>query len=277
VIFLALFALPALAEPALWVAKSDGGATVHLFGTVHALKSDTNWETNKIDAAFDRSQELWIEADDDPMGVQALVVEQGFDRKHPLSIRLAPADMMRLEAAAHAAGLPGDALDSMQPWFAALTLQARRSREAGYDPANGADQKLKAKAVAAGKPVRAFETAVEQIHFLADLPRATAMKVLLSTLDETDDATNMIRTGIEAWSQGDLTVMDKELNGTTRAYGNLQAVLITNRNQAWADRITAWMKSHQGEIFVAVGAGHLVGHDSVQEALKARGIAVVRE
>ena len=144
-------------------------------------------------------------------------------------------------------------------------------------PANGADQKLKAKAVTAGKPVRTFETAVEQIHFLADLPRETAMKVLLSTLDETDDAINMIRTGIDAWSRGDLTVMDKELNGTTRAYGDLRAVLITNRNQAWAGRIAAWMKSHQGEIFVAVDAAHLVGHDSVQEALTARGIAVVRE
>src|SRR5881394_3304051 len=41
---LSLIALPAFAEPALWVAK-QGGATVYLFGTVHALKPELKWET----------------------------------------------------------------------------------------------------------------------------------------------------------------------------------------------------------------------------------------
>ena len=70
---LSVLAFPALAEPALWVA-TQGGATVYLFGTVHALKPETQWETPKIAKAFAESRELWLEADDaDPKTMQPIV------------------------------------------------------------------------------------------------------------------------------------------------------------------------------------------------------------
>src|SRR5205814_897209 len=86
---LSLIALPAFAEPALWVAK-QGGATVYLFGTVHALKPELKWETPKIARAFAESQELWLEADDaDAKTMQPIVAQLGIDRAHPLSSKLA--------------------------------------------------------------------------------------------------------------------------------------------------------------------------------------------
>ena len=151
---LSVLAFPALAEPALWAA-TQGGATVYLFGTVHALKPETQWETPKIAKAFAESRELWLEADDaDPKTMQPIVAELGLDRAHPLSSKVAPADLPRLDAAAKSAGLPGEAaLEPMQPWLAALTLAALPIVQAGYDPAKGVDNVLKAKAAAAGKPV----------------------------------------------------------------------------------------------------------------------------
>ena len=48
------------------------------------------------------------------------------------------------------------------------------------------------------------------------------------------------------------------------------------RNQAWAAALQAKLAG-SGVSFVAVGAGHLVGPDSVQAQLKKRGIEAVRQ
>src|SRR5262249_51748280 len=104
---LLLFALPALAEPALWVAR-QGDATVYLFPTVHALKPELKWETPKIEKAFAESREVWLEIEDpspDPKAIQPLLRELGFDEAHPLSTKLGAADVKRLDAAAKSAGL----------------------------------------------------------------------------------------------------------------------------------------------------------------------------
>jgi uncharacterized protein YbaP (TraB family) len=45
------------------------------------------------------------------------------------------------------------------------------------------------------------------------------------------------------------------------------------RNQTWAGKIIA-MLQQPGTIFIAVGAGHLAGPDSVQAQLQSRGITV---
>jgi uncharacterized protein YbaP (TraB family) len=231
---LSFLASSALAEPALWAAK-QGGATVYLFGTVHALKSDTQWWTPKIATAFDRSEELWIESEDDPVAVKALVVELGYDRRHPLSTKLTPTDVMRLEAAANAAGLPGEpALDGMEPWYAALTLSVEQRLRAGYEPANGADEKLKAMAAAAGKPVHAFETATQQINYFATLQRAVAVSLLHEMLDEKDPS-RMIGASVEAWLKGDLEAIDKGLN-SFRTHPDVYATIILNRSSNWVER-----------------------------------------
>ncbi len=57
--FLALFASPAHAEPAMWVVK-DADSIVYLLGTVHMMKPGFNWHSDKIDAAFESSDELWL-------------------------------------------------------------------------------------------------------------------------------------------------------------------------------------------------------------------------
>ena len=52
--------------------------------------------------------------------------------------------------------------------------------------------------------------------------------------------------------------------------------LLVQRNTDWAGQIQTLLAS-SGTAFIAVGAAHLVGDDSVQEILKDRGVAVTRE
>jgi uncharacterized protein YbaP (TraB family) len=48
-------------------------------------------------------------------------------------------------------------------------------------------------------------------------------------------------------------------------------LMIAKRNENWAQQLETLLKG-EGIAFVAVGSGHLVGRDSVQEKLAARGI-----
>ncbi|MGH7123912.1 MAG: TraB/GumN family protein, partial [Stellaceae bacterium] len=120
--------------------------------------------------------------------------------------------------------------------------------------------------------------AEQQMHFFADLPEARQVEMLRAVLDEVASGTAEVEEIMAAWEKADLATIDKDMNqDEAEKYPDLHAVLIVDRNLAWAAKIADWLKAGKGVTFLAVGAGHLVGRDSVQEVLKARGISVVRE
>ena len=273
-----VLATPALAHPALWAVK-DADTTIYLFGTVHLLPQDTDWHFPGLDKALADSQVLYVEiTDDDQANMTALVLRYGMDMAHPLSGLLTPFDRDRLERAARLADVPGGiaALNLMRPWLAALTLTVAPLTKAGLDPAEGVDRQLRAAMTKAGKPVRGLETAEQQIRFLADLPQAMQLAMLRSTLRDTDRATVDLNAIIEAWKAGDEAALARLENDLMRRETpELYQRLLVERNEAWAKRI-AGMLQQPGTLFIAVGAAHLAGPDSVQAQLARDGIGVQR-
>ena len=55
----------------------------------------------------------------------------------------------------------------------------------------------------------------------------------------------------------------------------LRQVLMAQRNARWAEWIEKRM-DQPGTVFIAVGAGHLAGKDSVETMLEAKGLEVDR-
>src|SRR3546814_6615463 len=68
---------------------------------------------------------------------------------------------------------------------------------------------------------------------------------------------------IAAWARGDVTALEELADDELKANPNVRKVLLTSRNARWADWIAKRMDT-PGTVFVAVGAGHLAGDDSVQ-------------
>lgn len=268
----------ALADPALWMAKSPT-ATVYLFGTVHVLPDGAEWHYPVLDEALASSGKLYVEEDDDaPLTMQMLVLEYGMDLQHPLSEKLDAADEVRLAAAAEAAGVAGGAatLNAMQPWLAALTISVAPIVKAGYNPKSGADKQLERAFTAAGKPIRAFETAEEQIKFFADLSPALQLDLLHNALDDYSKGPAQIKVLVRDWQAGNEAAIAAVVNGGMREhYPELYSVLLVDRNRDWAKQLQALLKQ-RGTAFVAVGAGHLAGPDSVQKQLAKLGIETER-
>jgi uncharacterized protein len=278
-LLLCLFASPVLAQPALWVVK-DADTTIYLFGTVHLLPHDTDWHFPALDQALAHSQALYVEiTDDDQANMTALVLRYGIDTAHPLASLLTPFDRERLDRAARLAAVPGGsaALNVMRPWLAALTLTVAPLTQAGLDPAEGVDKQLRAAMEKAGKPVHGLESAEQQIRFLADMSQALQLALLRSTLRDTDRATVDLKALIEAWKHGDDAAIARLENDLMRREEpQLYQRLLVERNATWAKQIDAMLKQ-PGTVFVAVGAAHLAGPDSLQAQLGKHGDTVQRQ
>lgn len=267
----------ALAAPGLWVAKS-GNATVYLFGTVHILRQGGDWESPEVAKAFAASSELWLEIPnaDDQAGATSLIREYGFDPQHPLSTKLSPEDRAKLDAAVKIAQLPrGEAaLEPMSPWLAALTLDDELLIHSGYDRNSGVELVLERQAAKQQKLVFGFETLDQQIRMFADLSPALQVEMLENSLDDFESGPRQLGELVDAWMKDDQATLAKLMVDEIKTpLPALYQVLLVSRNEAFADAIEDMLKK-PGVRFVAIGAGHLTGPDSVQAKLEQRGTPI---
>ena len=276
----ALFAsaFRAAAEPAIWVVNGPH-ATVYLFGTVHALDKDHTWRSPKIDAAIQQSQTLWLEIPnpDDAAALQPMMLQLGFDMAHPLSSKLTPDQLTKLRKAA--AVIPGGeaVLEPMKPWLAGMMISLAPVLQAGYEPESAVEFQLKPEFTNAGKPVKGFETAEQQIHYFADMPEKAQLDFLVSELDDSDKAVDQFKELMAAWYAGDTDKLEAVNNAELRQkHPELFQVLVVKRNQNFAAQIEQLLKG-EGVSFVAVGAGHMVGKDGLPAMLEKQGYKVSRE
>jgi uncharacterized protein YbaP (TraB family) len=265
------------ADPALWVVK-DEDTTIYLFGTVHVLKPGLSWFDEAVRKAFDASGELVLElpGTPDPATVQPILMKYGISTSGPTLTQKLPEDKRAPFTKAMAEfGVPQAAVDRFKPWLAGTQLSMLTLVKAGYDPKSGVEEALSSAAKAAGKPISGLETVEEQFGFLDSLPEPAQMAMLIDAIDKLDTAAGDFDKLVAAWSKGDAETLGALMNEGLRSSPELSKVLLADRNARWAD----WIKTRldqPGVVFVAVGAGHLAGSDSVQAMLKAREVKTRR-
>jgi uncharacterized protein len=264
------------ADPALWVVK-DADTTVYLFGTVHVLKPGLRWFDEGVKTAFDASDELVLElVAPDNAQMNALVMELGMNAKGPpLSSQLPPAEAAKLRAALPGFGMPADGLDHADPWLAATMLSVLPLRALGYDDNAGAEPVLTAEAKVSGKKITGLETARQQLGFFDALPPAVQRKLLVETIDDLPNAGAHVDQAVTAWRKGDADGLARLVNADMASAPELNQALLVRRNRNWAGWIARRMEK-PGTVFVAVGAGHLAGGESVQAELAKRGLKAER-
>jgi uncharacterized protein YbaP (TraB family) len=269
------------ADPAIWRVKGAHG-TLYLMGSVHIMKPNVKWESDKVLNALAASDVLYLEIAniDDTASAEPMVMQLGIDTAHPLSSKISKEDLALLEGAAKAAGLPGaEMFEPMRPWLVSMTLSVVPMLKAGYEPTSGIDLKLLAEAKAEQKPVKGFETMLEQMHIMADVPEAEQVKMLHKDLTELDQSTAEMNDIVVAWEHGDVEKIGKIDNDELATkYPEEYKRIVVDRNTKWVGTIDGLLKDPAtGTVFVAVGAAHLAGPDSVLKMLEKDGWVVERQ
>jgi uncharacterized protein len=269
-------------QPALWAVR-DADSTIYLYGTIHLVKPDSplgaNWGGPAARAAMAEATEVWTEIEMDKAKQEAmvpLVAKFGIDAANPLSKKLPAERAEQLKTITKALGAPEGAFDVMKPWLAALTIAVVPMVNAGYDPNDGIDKRLDAAARGAGKTMRWFETAEQQLTFLSGQSEALQLESLFDTMDEYEKGPAILDGMSAAWQIGDTEGLKANLVEEMKAeYPDMYKALFTDRNAAWVDTLSTELAG-SGVDFVAVGAGHMIGDDSVIAMLKAKGFKIER-
>jgi uncharacterized protein YbaP (TraB family) len=270
-------AAPSKVQPALWKV-SDADTTIYLFGTIHLLPKDLVWQSPKIDKAIRSSDTLMLETvlDPDPAKTAAILMQLGISPNLPPLLDRVPADKRAaLQKVVEKAGVPMAVLDKFETWAAALTLASAGLRDLKASSDYGAEKVLTARFAAVHKPVAGLETPTQQLGYFDALPEAAQRTFLASIADDDSDAEAEFDKMIAAWSAGDVKKIALTFDDELKLSPELSEAILRRRNANW----TAWIQARMakpGTVFMAVGAGHLAGPDSVEAMLAAKGIKAVR-
>ena len=202
--------------------------------------------------------------------MQALIRRLGGSTT-PLPARIGPAESARLTQALTSIGLDSHLLDADEPWLAGVRLSVLPLLRLGYSDDAGPETVL----ANYGRPHVGLETAAGQFGAFDRLSGPAQRRFLANIVAAVPDAGRDMEATIAAWARGDTAALARSTDGELAGTPELEIALVHDRNARWADWIAGRMRQ-PGTLFVAVGAGHLAGHDSLQVALAARGLRMER-
>jgi uncharacterized protein YbaP (TraB family) len=265
-------------HPALWK-LSKGPSTIYLFGTIHALPPHFEWETPQLRTALAQSDRLVLEAviDQDAGKSAAALMRIGMPGTPlpPLAERIAPKYRASLAGMIAKSAVPAETLNAMKTWAAGMVLFGTTVQSLGVSSADGVEERLKTQFRTTGKPIEGLETLEQQLGFFDTLTEPQQRDFLESVVDQKGDDAADFGKMLGAWSHGDEKGISASFDKDMKSSDVLRTVLIARRDQHWADAIVSRL-GQPGTQFVAVGAGHLVGPDSVQAMLAKLGYKAER-
>ena len=254
--------------PALWQVTSPAGQDAWLFGTVHALPADLDWGTPLLDDTFENAGVLVVEIANLDAAYGSSLISQlaTTPGQPPLPTRVDPDERPALRALMDDAGMDSEDFDDVETWAAALMLSG--AVRIG-DPGRGVDRTL----IAHADNIVGLETYGQQLALFDHLSEEAQSDLLHGVAEA--HAIQSEETMLTSWVTGDAEAMGEQVNLSLQDSPELRRVLLVDRNRNWTGQITRMIDAGQRP-FVAVGAGHLSGADSVVEMLEAAGYGTRR-
>jgi uncharacterized protein YbaP (TraB family) len=206
----------------------------------------------------------------DNAGAVQSMMAQAITPDYDIWSKLAAQAAAKFRAQVSKCHLSDEMVAHFRPWFAAILPTMCVLLENGGSgfsvAASSPEMALLAHARDAHKSVAYFETAEEQIGYLSGASEAVQIKELESAIDDGDRSAADLDQMETAWLTGDVA-------GTARIVAEAKAqgadfydLMFTQRNRRFAAKIAEFLRG-SNTVFVAIGAGHLAGPDSVQAQL----------
>lgn len=128
------------------------------------------------------------------------------------------------------------------------------------------------------KEIRFLEgTRAVLLKAISNLPEDTHVKMLVTTAQQLKKNPEPGSEAAAVWLDGDVIRLGELFHGPGQwADDVVYDALVVKRNRNWVQDIEATMANEKGVFLYVVGAGHVLGEDSLIEILKGRGIRVVR-
>ena len=263
----------------LWSVQTQSNQ-FYLLGSLHVLKQDAYPLSAAIEKAYSDSQKIVFETDIAAMhepATQAKMLEFGlYPEGQTLLQNLAAGTRQMLEKKMTELGLPLEQFSRFKPWLMALTLTTLELQKLGFNPMYGVDIYFFNKATADGKEIGSFEAVAYQLNLFGQMDKQNQNAFLNQTLKDLEIVNELAGDLVKFWKTGDAKKLHALLYKSFKDYPDLHDRLLIRRNKNWVEKVENLMQENKNVLFV-VGAGHLVGPDSVVDLLKRKGYQVKQQ
>jgi uncharacterized protein len=255
----------------LWQISGNGlKKPSYLFGTFHLMcKSDIHI-SKQLQDALSFSSEVYFEMDLDDatntlggmffMNMKDSTLQQVLSPEDYTKVEKFFKDSLRMSLTAFKKMKPMMLSTLMYPKLMACKQQS------------GVEMELMALASKQKKEIKGFETIQFQASIFDSIPYSVQAKALLKSIDSITVYKQYFNTLVQTYKEQNLAKIESVLSDTTFNEGEDNEIMLKNRNVNWVNQLESILK--KSNIFMAVGAAHLVGKDGVIALLRKKGYKV---
>lgn len=256
----------------LWEVSGNGvSKPSYIFGTFHLVcKTDVNF-SSALKKAIQLSDEVYLELDmDDPATLFGALTLLNMKDNKTLKDLYTPENYKKVS------GYLQDSLklfpvmfQRMKPELLAALLYPKML---GCGNTVSVEDAVMGLAKEYDKEIKGLETMAQQAAIFDSIPYEKQATELLHAIDSLDKAKKEFALLIDAYRVQRLDEIEKQMSAPGTSMAENTDILLDDRNRNWVAQLKNITRTKN--VFVAVGAGHLVGKNGLISLLKAAGYTV---
>ncbi len=256
----------------LWEISGNGlKKPSFLFGTFHLLCKDDIHFSDQLLKAVKSSNEIYMELDmDDPSTMLSGMLYMNMRGDTTLADLYTPQEYERLKNYfSDTLKMPLMILQKAKPYFLVALLYPRMMN---CPSPSGVEEALVKIAKEDKKEIQGLETMQFQASVFDSIPYKWQAQELLKNIDSFSVNKNEFETMLGFYKNQQMDSIKSMLGKSEFGSDKYDNLLLNDRNKKWVKKLDSIMKNES--VFVAVGAGHLVGDVGLINLLKKQGYKV---
>ena len=260
-----------------WTAKLPELPPLHFFGALHFGTEEMYPLPQMLEDAYLADDAIAFETNLGELSTprfNAMMTDMGRQPNGShLSQNLKAETWNSLSAISLKLGYSPEYIDTLQSWYCASVLTSAALRLAGLNSHLGIDGYIFQRSVMEQRPVICLETPQKQLELLASINPETDEVFIQHTIRELADMAKFSHEMLEYWLDGNAKGLARLVADGFENNNELQKLMLEDRNRQWFDKLHSANLQNMSVLSV-VGAGHLVGPDSILNLFKTNGYVV---
>ncbi len=240
----------------------------YLFGTFHLMCKEDIHFSEQLKQSLKNTEQVYFEMDiDDPSNTLGALLVMNMKGNKTLQDLYTKIEYGRLvKFFKDSLGMPMAMMETMKPAFLEVMLYPKIMPCKNM---SGVEEELMKLAKENKKTINGFETIAFQAAVFDSIPYEQQAKELLKTIDSINTYKKYFDTMLTVYKTQQLSEIEKMFSKTEFGIQDNQDILLDNRNKNWIVRLNKIMPVRA--VFIAVGAGHLVGEKGLIALLRKEG------
>lgn len=267
--FLSFSQKDSISSALLWSISGNGMKTSYLFGTIHLIPTNQIILTKQFTKLISTSDKIVLELDKLPSQtelVDQVQLKNGslfdyFSEQQTDSILIWSKEIFNLS--------PDQSRNLFGPFrpifLAQLHLQTKwMGKTSSYE------EKIIETATSKNIPILGLETITDQLNFLDRIPINEQVELVMEEIRQPEKCLDDFDTLVFTYLTQNLNNLERLFHSINNLSHSSEDALLKERNTNWLPKITALL-TRKDQVFIAVGAAHLIGKDGLIEQLRKLG------